>query len=682
MNRSRRRILAPVAAALLAATAITFSPGAVHGDALVGITEAAWVDAQHAGGAVAAGELDVPVITECTTANEGVSGAMSALTLVWTSILDDPARMLLSLSIGAGAPYEYPTGSIQRTGPVGGVYTYTATTTAEELQSALGPLASTSVAVGIATRAGTEWRSATASRVVSVGTLAGGLGSATCDLAQQLTLTGLTATTAPIDRVIPVGTSATSSLPVALQDRRRTPQYTATLRDLATNAVVPNAEVTIVLPEGLAFETGDHADQSEGIFTTSATGTVVFRVVGNRADPAQGPVRIESPRAFTILSEQPVTSVPLVAWGYSVEGQTGSDNRTAARTSAVPLWDNLDITGATAIGSGYATAFYADQNGDLWARGYNASGIIGDGTTTTRPSVVAALTGPGAQLGGITYISTGTDQLSSVVVDGAGGVWATGINEGNGFGSSYANTFYWQRVSDNYAMPAGALTAEVNPYGAVLMVLDNGRAMVAGADAYGYSAQGAAVSAAAGASGLVMLTAPGTPIEGVVSGGIGWHSSAVVTDDGRLYTAGTAVYGGSGTFFLTEKPLPDGKTAAKVIVRQYRMLVIMTDGTVYALGTNTSSSLGTGSAASPGATLTPVLMPSGTVTTDIAMANDTTLFLTDAGQVHFAGINDTGGRGAGATGGGPYSTPVQVPLAHTATKISASWYDSYLALLE
>ena len=680
MNRSRRRILAPVFA-LVAAVAIAISPGAVRGDALVGVTEAAWTDAQYAGGAVAAGELDVPVITQCTTENDGVDGAMSALTLTWTSALDDPARMLLSLSVGSGTPFEYPTNAIQRTGPADGVYTYTAVMTLEQLQSALGPLTSASITVAVATRAGTEWLSDTASRTVSVGALGGGVGSATCDLAQQLTLTGLTAATAPIDRVIPVGTSATSSLPTDLQDRRRTPQYTATLRDLATNAVVPNAEVTIVLPDGLAFESGDYADQSEGVFTTSAAGTVVFRVVGNRSAPAQGPVRIESPRAFTILSEQPVTSVPLVAWGYSVEGQTGSDNRSVARTSAVPLWDNLDITGATAIGSGYSTFFYADQNGDLWARGYNASGIIGDGTTTTRPTVVAALTGPGAQLGGITYISTGTDQLSSVVVDGAGAVWATGVNEGNGFGSSYTNTLYWQRVSDNYSMPAGALTAEVNPYGAVLMVLDNGQAMVAGADSYGYSAQGAAVSATAGASGLVMLTAPGTPIEGVVSGGIGWHSSAVVTEDGRLFTAGTAAYGGSGTFFLTEKPLPDGKTAAKVIVRQYRMLVVMTDGSVYALGANTSSAQGTGSATAPGATLTPVLMPAGTVTTDIAMGNDTTLFLLDDGKVYFAGLNDTGGRGAGATGGGPFSTPVQVPLAHTATKIAASWYDSFLAQL-
>jgi len=115
-------------------------------------------------------------------------------------------------------------------------------------------------------------------------------------------------------------------------------------------------------------------------------------------------------------------------------------------------------------------------------------------------------------------------------------------------------------------------------------------------------------------------------------------------------------------------------------VRQYRMLVIMTDGSVYALGANTSSSQGTGSSAAPGATLTPVIMPAGAVVTDVAMANDTTLFLLESGEVYFAGLNDTGGAGAGTTGAA-LSTPVRVPLAHTATKIAASWFDSYLAVL-
>lgn len=676
MNRRSRRASLPLTALLLAALTV----GAPGQPAIIGATDAAWVDAQYAGGSVTAGSLEAPVLTDCTTVNEGANGALSALGLTWTSPLDDAGFMLATLGSGS-TTFTVPTGSVQRSGPAAGLYTYSFTVTPAELEPVFGPLVDTSLVGSVATRAGTSWVSPpSASRTISIGSIAGAPGSATCDLAHVLSFSGITAATAPIDRVIPVGTAATSSLLAGQQDRRRTPEYTVTLTERGTGAPVPGTPVTITLPDGLAFESGPSANLSTGTFTTSDTGTVTFRVVANRSEPAAGPVRAASARAFTVLSAAPVTSVPLVAWGYSVEGQTGSDNRTVARTSAVPLWDNLDISGATALGSSYSALLYADQNGNLWARGYNASGTLGDGTTTTRPDVVAALTAPGQQLGGITYIGTGTDQLSSMAVDASGGVWATGDAEGSGFGAGYVNTRYWQRVSDRYTMPAPALTAEVNPFGSVLMVLSNGQAMVAGQDPYGYSAQGAPVSAANGAAGRIMLTGPGTPITGVTSGGIGWESSAVVTSDGRLYTAGTAAYGGSGTFYLTQKALPPGKTAAKVFVRQYRMLVLMTDGTAYALGANTSGASGVGNSSSPGATLTSVALPLGNVVTDIAMGNDGTLFLLADGSVQFAGLNDTGGLGVGSAGGFFYA-PARVRLAHTATKIGASWYDSFIAVL-
>lgn len=53
------------------------------------------------------------------------------------------------------------------------------------------------------------------------------------------------------------------------------------------------------------------------------------------------------------------------------------------------------------------------------------------------------------------------------------------------------------------------------------------------------------------------------------------------------------------------------------------------------------------------------------------MVNDTTLFLLITGAAYVAVLNDTGGRGAGTTGGTDY-TPVRFSLAHTADKFAAS----------
>ena len=628
-RRLGRWLLPPVALALTAALAVTIAPP-------IQVTEASWIDAQSAGGRLTAGSMDVPVIASCAVENSGPIGELSSVTVTWTSVLQETDWMAVKIA-NAGQTHLVPKERISRSGPSGGLYTYSFTESGAALTASLGPLTNVQLIVSVGTRAGSNWASASDARqTVAVGALGVGQGSGTCDLVHELSFAKPVAATAPIERVIPVGTPQTSSLPAALQDRRRTSEFSVTLHLRGTTTPVPNTQVTLVLPAGLTFETGPNMGNNRGNFTTNADGIVKFRVVGNGFLPAGGVVRVESDRAFSVQSGATVHSVPLVAWGYAPNGETGSDFSGVARTSAVPLWDNLDISAATALGSTYSGLFYADQNRKLWARGYNASGTLGDGTATIQRTVVPALTAPGQQLGDIVYIGTGTDQLSSVAVDSLGGVWATGDAEYSGFGPGYTNTRFWQRVSDRYAnMPAGvgAISAEVNPWGNVLMVLTDGRAMVTGPDIYGYAAQGANVSESQGRNGLLMLTAPGVPITGVTSGSLGWESSAVVTADGKLYTAGAANYGGSGTRYLVEKELPAGKVADRVMVRQYRIMVLMTDGSIYALGANTSGSQGTGTSASPGETMTPVVLPANSKVVDFSLGNDTSLFLLSDGTV-------------------------------------------------
>jgi len=676
MRWRRARTIAAAAVACLSTAIIApmFNTGFVQS------SDASWVDAQYAGGQLAAGELSSPEFTACTAENLDTTGAFDSLTLAWTSTAAQVSVIHLEATRAGGAPANLSVESATVTGPEGGLYTHSVGYTAAELEAAVGPLAGTTVRFAVSSRAGTNWISpSTTERTLSVGSFGTSTGSASCDVRRTLQLTGLTSSTTPVNRTVPVGTPATSSLPENLQDRRRTPEYTATLRDLG-GAVVAGEEVTIVLPSGFTFSSGDAVGADRGTFLTSAAGTVAFRVVANAATAAQGPVRVESPDALSILSGQPVVSVPLVAWGFNAQSQTGA-SQTGNQLSAVPSWDRPEITGARALGSSFSALLYADQDGLLWGRGYNAQGTIGDGTTTNRSTAVAGITADGSPLGGITHVGRGTDQESTVAVDENGVVWATGITERGGFGPGYANSYRWKPISDNYDIPdgVGATTAEVNPFGAVLMVLDNGQAMVAGQDDYGYSAQGTTVSVANGTRGLLMLTGPGTPITGVVSGGIGWEHSAVVTSDGRLFTAGTSAYGGGGgSRYLVEKTLPAGKSAESVVVGEYKTLVLMTDGTVYALGTNTGGAFGIGSGASPGATLTQALAPAPVQA--LAMGDAATLFLLDDGRVFFAGLNDTGVSGSGATSGSVY-TPAQVPLAHTAKKVGASWYDTYYAEL-
>ena len=75
----------------------------------------------------------------------------------------------------------------------------------------------------------------------------------------------------------------------------------------------------------------------------------------------------------------------LYAWGYNNYGQLGTGNTTAV-SSPVQIGTSSWLSVATTAVSPYALAIRSD--GALFAWGYNASGQLGDGTTTNRSSPV------------------------------------------------------------------------------------------------------------------------------------------------------------------------------------------------------------------------------------------------------------------------------------------------------
>ena len=75
------------------------------------------------------------------------------------------------------------------------------------------------------------------------------------------------------------------------------------------------------------------------------------------------------------------------SWGNNASGQLG-DGTTTQRTQPVQV---SGLTGVTAIAAGSSVGFALKSNGSLWAWGANASGQVGDGTQTARTSPVATL---------------------------------------------------------------------------------------------------------------------------------------------------------------------------------------------------------------------------------------------------------------------------------------------------
>jgi alpha-tubulin suppressor-like RCC1 family protein len=113
------------------------------------------------------------------------------------------------------------------------------------------------------------------------------------------------------------------------------------------------------------------------------------------------------------------TNGTLWAWGYGFRGRLG-DNTTTDRSSPVSVIGGF--TDWCQVSAGQTHTAAVRTNGTLWAWGYNANGRLGDGTTTDRSSPVSVI-------GGFTdwcQVSAGGSHTAAVRTNGT--LWAWGYN--------------------------------------------------------------------------------------------------------------------------------------------------------------------------------------------------------------------------------------------------------------
>jgi YD repeat-containing protein len=149
------------------------------------------------------------------------------------------------------------------------------------------------------------------------------------------------------------------------------------------------------------------------------------------------------------------------AWGYNGYGQLGngttSDSSTPVHVCAsgqsAPC--SAFLTGVTAIATGSYHSLALDSSGKVWAWGYNASGQLGNGTTTDShvPVQVSSL-GAGASLG------SGTDSSSSFARATPGATTTTVTSSVNPSVTGQAVTFTAKVVASGggTGTPTGTVT--------------------------------------------------------------------------------------------------------------------------------------------------------------------------------------------------------------------------------
>jgi alpha-tubulin suppressor-like RCC1 family protein len=226
------------------------------------------------------------------------------------------------------------------------------------------------------------------------------------------------------------------------------------------------------------------------------------------------------------------------ATGFNASGQLG-DGTTTDRLRAVEVPGLANIT-AIAAGGQFSLALRSD--GTVWAWGANNAGQLGDGTTTSRSSPVQV-----SGLAGVTAIAAGTEHALALRADRS--VWAWGAN---GAG----------QLGDNTTV---SRTAPV-------------RAVI-----------GSVLSIAAGGSTSVAMS----------EGPIAWGSNS----NGQL---GTGSLAPAFRSFPSSIPTLPGGTYTFAVGANH-VLALRDDGTLWAWGGNDSGQIGNGTTG--GNVLAPVQVP-------------------------------------------------------------------------
>lgn len=121
------------------------------------------------------------------------------------------------------------------------------------------------------------------------------------------------------------------------------------------------------------------------------------------------------------------------AWGQNINGQLG-DGTTTDRwiPTQVTMPPNTTFH---AISAGYRHTIAIDQDGAAWAWGRNSDGQLGDGTTTqrTEPTLVAMPSGT-------RFTAVAAGEYHSVALDEAGNAWGWGYNGSGQLGDGSSTT--------------------------------------------------------------------------------------------------------------------------------------------------------------------------------------------------------------------------------------------------
>ncbi|HEY1640477.1 MAG TPA: hypothetical protein VGG35_07310 [Streptosporangiaceae bacterium] len=358
----------------------------------------------------------------------------------------------------------------------------------------------------------------------------------------------------------------------------------------------------------------------------------------------------------------PKTVPAVVAWGFNRNGVLGNGTTTSSST---PVHVKL------AAGQQFRTlrsdsfSLAVSASGRVYTWGYNASGELGDGTTTSRLTPRRVRLPAGVQ---VKTARAGAEFALALTTGGRLLAWGY-----NGFGELGTGSTTDRHEPAWVKLPKGVkITAISAGYDSSLALTSTGRVLSWGGNLVGELGDG--TGAERHVPGYVSLPAH-TRITSLAAGD---NTGFAVTSAGRLLAWGYNVYGelGDGTTTNRETPvfvrLPAGVKVTAAAAGVFHALALTRGHKVLAWGDNTYGQLGTGSTTSHHQPVRTGL-PTGTKVTALAAGRTCSLVLTAGHHILAWGKNGEGQLGNGTTTDQHLPVRVHLPRGFTPAVIGAGW---------